>query len=62
MHSQEEQAFAALTPDHMLDCVEATGIRCDGRFLVLNSYENRVYQIYTDSEDVLVAKFYPMVI
>ena len=38
------QAFAELTPDHILDAIEATGIDCDGRFLSLNSYENSVYQ------------------
>ena len=39
------KAFAQLTPDHMLDAIEALGLRCDGRFLALNSYENRVYQV-----------------
>ncbi len=50
--------FAALTPDDILDAVEATGIRCDGRFLALNSYENRVYRIGVEDEPPLVAKFY----
>ena len=31
---------------------------CDGRFLALNSYENRVYQIGIEDGDPLVAKFY----
>jgi Ser/Thr protein kinase RdoA (MazF antagonist) len=52
-----KEAFANLTPDHMLDAIEATGIACDGRFLALNSYENRVYQIGTENGFV-VAKFY----
>ena len=39
------KAFAQLTPDHMLDAIESLGLRCDGRFLALNSYENRVYQV-----------------
>ena len=52
------QAFADLTPDHILDAIEATGIRCDGRFLALNSYENRVYQIGVEDDRPLVAKFY----
>jgi Ser/Thr protein kinase RdoA (MazF antagonist) len=52
-----KEAFANLTPDHMLDAIEATGIHCDGRFLALNSYENRVYQVGTDNGPV-VAKFY----
>ncbi len=41
----------------MLDAIEATGIACDGRFLALNSYENRVYQIGTE-DGFVVAKFY----
>ncbi len=52
-----DQAFANLTPDHMLDAIEATGIACDGRFLALNSYENRVYQIGAE-DGFIVAKFY----
>jgi len=52
------QAFADLTPDHILDAIEATGIQCDGRFLALNSYENRVYQIGVEDDKPLVAKFY----
>ncbi len=52
------EAFANLTPDNILDAVEAKGYRCDGRFLALNSYENRVYQIYLEEDEILVAKFY----
>jgi len=32
--------------------------RCDGRFLALNSYENRVYQVGIDDGEPVVAKFY----
>ena len=39
------QAFAGLTPDTMLDAIESTGVVCNGQFLALNSYENRVYQV-----------------
>ncbi len=52
------QSFSDLTPDHILDAIEATGINCDGRFLALNSYENRVYQIGIEDERPIVAKFY----
>ena len=52
------EAFAQLTPDHMLDAIESLDIRCDGRFLALNSYENRVYQIGIEDKSPLVAKFY----
>jgi len=53
-----KEAFANLTPDQLLDAVETTGVRCDGRFLALNSYENRVYQIGMEEGAPLVAKFY----
>ncbi len=51
-------AFAALTPDVMLDAVESLGYICDGRFIALNSYENRVYQIGLESAEPIIAKFY----
>ncbi len=56
--TSSKQAFANLTPDHILDAVETLGVQCNGRFLALNSYENRVYQIYLDDDKPLVAKFY----
>ena len=37
--------FYALTPERVMDAVEVGGRRCTGRFIVLNSYENRVYQL-----------------
>jgi Ser/Thr protein kinase RdoA (MazF antagonist) len=52
------QAFAALTPDTMLDAIESTGALCSGQFLALNSYENRVYQVGMEEGPPLVAKFY----
>lgn len=52
------EAFASLTPDNILDAVEANGIQCDGRFLALNSYENRVYQVGVEDGPAVVAKFY----
>lgn len=42
----------------MLDAVERFGVRCDGVFLALNSYENRVYQVGVEEGGYLVAKFY----
>ena len=50
--------YAGLTPDVALDAVESVGLQCDGRLLALNSYENRVYQIWLDDESIIVAKFY----
>ena len=51
-------AFASLRPDDVLDAVEAFGYRCDGRFLTLNSYENRVYQVGIEDAKPLVVKVY----
>ena len=53
-----QAAFAGLTPDTMLDAIETEGIRCNGRFLALNSYENRVYQVGVEDGEPIVAKFY----
>jgi Ser/Thr protein kinase RdoA (MazF antagonist) len=50
--------YDALTPDLILDAVEQAGVRCDGRLLALNSFENRVYQVGIEGASPLVAKFY----
>jgi Ser/Thr protein kinase RdoA (MazF antagonist) len=51
-------AFAELQPDDILNTVEGLGFHCDGRFLALNSYENRVYQVGLEDAAPVVAKFY----
>jgi Ser/Thr protein kinase RdoA (MazF antagonist) len=51
-------AFRDLKPDDILGTLESLGFRCDGRFLALNSYENRVYQVGIEDSDPVVAKFY----
>jgi len=50
--------YASLKPALILDAVETTGLRADGRLLALNSYENRVYQIGVEDTQPVVAKFY----
>jgi Ser/Thr protein kinase RdoA (MazF antagonist) len=50
--------YAGLTPDTMLDAVEQCGYLSDGRFLALNSYENRVYQVGIEGNTPVIAKFY----
>ncbi len=50
--------YAELSPEAVLDALEALGFRCDGRVLALNSYENRVYQIGIEDGEPVVAKFY----
>ncbi len=51
-------AYAELQPDDILTTMEKLGFQCDGRFLALNSYENRVYQIGVENGEPVVAKFY----
>lgn len=55
---QELHPYARLTPDTVLDAIEALGLQASGRFLALNSYENRVYQIELEDGRYIVAKFY----
>ena len=50
--------FSMLTPDSLLDALEGVGLRPDGRLLALNSYENRVYQVFMEEGEPLVVKFY----
>lgn len=50
--------FAGLTPETLLSAVESTGLRCDGRLLALNSFENRVFQLGLDDGGFIVTKFY----
>ena len=58
----EAHPYARLTPDVVLNAIDAAGLRCDGRLLALNSYENRVYQVGVETDDgvasLVVAKFY----
>ena len=51
-------AFADLRPEDIVATLEDLGFDCDGRFLALNSYENRVYQIGIENDRPVVAKFY----
>lgn len=50
--------FKTLTPDFILDAIEAQGLLSDGRILALNSYENRVYQVGIEDQVPIIAKFY----
>jgi Ser/Thr protein kinase RdoA (MazF antagonist) len=50
--------YAKLTPEVVLDVLDAVGIHGDGRLLALNSYENRVYQVWREDEPPVIAKFY----
>lgn len=52
--------YTDLTPDRVLDALESVGLRGDGRLLGLNSFENRVYQVWLEDGEPtsVVAKFY----
>jgi len=58
--------YAGLTPDVVLDALASCGWEGDGRLLALNSYENRVYQVWLEESGAttssgaaaVVAKFY----
>ena len=54
----EQQNFAALNPDRVIDAVESLGFVSDLRVFALNSYENRVYQFGLEDAEPLVVKFY----
>ncbi|MBK6863115.1 MAG: serine/threonine protein kinase [Ideonella sp.] len=53
-----DRPFADLTPEAVLDALDAVGLRGDGRLIQLNSYENRVFQVFLEGAEVVVPKFY----
>jgi Ser/Thr protein kinase RdoA (MazF antagonist) len=53
-----ETPFAGLNPDTVLDALDGVGLRGDGRLIQLNSYENRVFQVFLEDGRVVVTKFY----
>jgi Ser/Thr protein kinase RdoA (MazF antagonist) len=50
--------YSSLDPQQVLDSLATVGLRGDGRVLQLNSYENRVFQVFLEDGRVVVAKFY----
>ena len=50
--------YSQLTPARVLDALDAVGLRPDGRLLQLNSYENRVHQVFLEDGSAVVTKFY----
>jgi Ser/Thr protein kinase RdoA (MazF antagonist) len=50
--------YSDLDPQQVLDSLDAAGLRGDGRVLQLNSYENRVFQVFLEDGSAVVAKFY----
>src|SRR5436190_6518177 len=58
MSAREAAPYDGLSPDRILDALDGVGVRGDGRLLALNSFENRVYQVWRDDAPPVVAKFY----
>ncbi len=50
--------YTDLDPGGILDALDAVGLCGDGRLIQLNSYENRVFQVFLEDGRVVVAKFY----
>ena len=50
--------FTGLTPDIVLDALEACGIYPQSGLLALNSYENRVYRVGLENNISIIVKFY----
>lgn len=50
--------YTELTPETILAAVESLGYEASGRFLALNSYENRVYRCDLEEGGGIIAKFY----
>jgi Ser/Thr protein kinase RdoA (MazF antagonist) len=47
--------YQGLTPEVVLDAVEALGLVVDGRLMALNSYENRVYRVGLEADQAPIA-------
>jgi len=56
--TDDDTPYAGLTPEAVLDALDTVGLRGDGRLIQLNSYENRVFQVFLEDGQVVVPKFY----
>ena len=56
MSTDHDFSFGDLTPEFMLDALDAVGLYGDGRMLQLNSYENRVLQLHRACDRVRCAR------
>lgn len=54
----QRDLFLDLTPERVLNAVEAGGLEPTGLCYPLNSFENRVYEVELEDRSRLVAKFY----
>ena len=58
MSARDDDSFFRLSPDRVLDAVEAAGLRPTGHCTALNALENRVYDLRLEGGHHVVAKFY----
>jgi Ser/Thr protein kinase RdoA (MazF antagonist) len=56
--NQLQNDYYALKPEIVIDAVESLAMHSDLRIIILNSYENRVYQVGIEEETPVIAKFY----
>jgi Ser/Thr protein kinase RdoA (MazF antagonist) len=49
--NQSTRFFFEITPERVLEAVEAGGFQCTGRCMALNSFENRVYDVELELDD-----------
>lgn len=56
--AEESDLFLSLTPERVLDAVEAAGVAVRPLCYPLNSFENRVYEVELADRSRVVAKFY----
>ncbi len=50
--------FYNLTPDRVIEAVEKSSFSLTGHYMVLNSYENRVYDLKLEDDSHIIVKFY----
>lgn len=55
---QKKVNFFDLTPDRVLAAIESHGYQSTGRYRVMNSYENRVFDIDLETGGSVIVKFY----
>lgn len=56
--SEATDLFLSLTPDRVLEAVEAAGLATRPLCYPLNSFENRVYEVELEGGERIIAKFY----
>ncbi|MEM9113075.1 MAG: serine/threonine protein kinase [Myxococcota bacterium] len=56
--TDRDDQFFGLTPDHVLQAVEALGFRTTGHIMALHCLENRVYDLKLEDQRHVVVKFY----